>query len=230
MRDLGYEGPVWVLPNARDPERFMRVDRAGAAASLRSEIGIGSEVPLLAFVGHLVDQKHPEIAVEVLAEVHRRGRAAHLVVAGDGPRSAAVVRRARALGVDGHVTMLGHRDDPETVFGAADLTLITSRTEGVPGVAIEAQMTGCPVVTFLVGAVEDVVEDGVTGAIVAEPDARRMADRIVELLDDPAAMAAMSSAAELRASMFTTATTASLYASRFEELANGDLDDGLGAR
>jgi glycosyltransferase involved in cell wall biosynthesis len=141
-----------------------------------------------------------------------------------------VVRRARALGVDGHVTMLGHRDDPETVFGAADLTLITSRTEGVPGVAIEAQMTGCPVVTFLVGAVEDVVEDGVTGAIVAEPDARRMADRIVELLDDPAAMAAMSSAAELRASMFTTATTASLYASRFEELANGDLDDGLGAR
>lgn len=219
MRRLGYRGPAWLLPNARNPHRFTRIDRAAASGLLRREHGIDTEVPLLAFVGHLVDQKQPELAVEVLAEVHRLGQPAHLVVAGDGPRSWSVLQRVRDLGLDGHVTMLGHRDDPEVVFGAADLALITSRAEGIPGVAIEAQMTGCPVVSFLVGAVEDVVEDGVTGAIVVDPDAAQMAERVVALLRDREGIRAMGAAATLRAVAFTTATTASLYADRFEELA-----------
>jgi FlaA1/EpsC-like NDP-sugar epimerase/glycosyltransferase involved in cell wall biosynthesis len=230
MRRLGYRGPAWLLPNARNPHRFTRIDRSVASELLRRENGIAPDVPLLAFVGHLVDQKQPELAVDVLAEVHRSGHRAHLVVAGDGPLSGAVLQRVRDLGVEAHVTLLGHRDDPEVVFGAADLTLITSRVEGIPGVAIEAQMTGCPVVSFLVGAVEDVVEDGVTGAIVAEPDARQMADRVVELLRDREAMTAMGAAATTRAGIFTTTTTATLYAERFEELAAEPGESGTPAR
>jgi glycosyltransferase involved in cell wall biosynthesis len=225
MRHLGFEGPIWVLPNARDPERFVGVDRAAASASLRSEIGLSDAVPLLAFVGHLVDQKQPQVALAVLAEVRRQGHQAHLVVAGDGPLRVAFERRIAELGLDDNVTMLGHRDDPEMVFGGADLTLITSRAEGVPGVAIEAQMAGCPVVTFLVGAVEDVVEDGVTGAVVPEPDAIQMAERISSFLVDPERLQSMSVAASARASVFTTSTTASLYAARFAQLAGGAVDE-----
>jgi len=218
MRTLGYEGPTWVLPNARDPERFASVDRAAASASLRADIGLDAEVPLLAFVGHLVDQKQPQIALDVVSCLRTLGRDAHLVVAGDGPLRRAMARRIRDLHLEAHVTMLGHRDDPEVVFGAADLALITSRAEGVPGVAIEAQMSGCPVVSFLVGAVEDVVEDGITGAIVPEGDVGAMAQAIGSLLDDWQRLEGMRVAAAERASMFTTAAAAWLYAARFAEL------------
>jgi glycosyltransferase involved in cell wall biosynthesis len=218
MRELGYEGPVWPIGNARDPARFEAVDRMSATAALRKELDIGPEVPLLGFVGHLVDQKQPELAIDVLAEVRRQGHPAHLVMAGDGPRRRAVERRIAEHGIAKAVTMLGHRDDPELIFGGTDLVLITSNAEGIPGVAIEAQMTGCPVVTFLLGAVEEVVADGVTGVVVAWPEPLLMATRISALLADPSRLHAMSCAAPPRASAFTTSRTASLYTARFHEL------------
>jgi glycosyltransferase involved in cell wall biosynthesis len=217
-RDLGFEGPVWLLPNARDPERFAAIDRTAAAAKLRAELGVAADRPLLAFVGHLVPQKKAEDAVEVLAEVRQHGYPAHLVIAGDGPQRRCVEERIRRLGVADAVTLLGHRDDPELIFGGADLALITSRAEGIPGVAIEAQMTGCPVVTYLLGAVEDVVRDGVTGIVVPWAEPLLMADRVAKLLAEPETLRAMGLAAVDPALAFTTSVTASIYAARFTEL------------
>jgi glycosyltransferase involved in cell wall biosynthesis len=183
-------------------------------------------VPVLGFVGHLVDQKHPELAVDVLAEVRHRGQPAHLVVAGDGPRRAAVAQRIAERDLAGAVTLLGHRDDPESVFGAVDLVLITSRAEGIPGVAIEAQMTGCPVVTFAVGAVDEVVENGVTGVVLSEPSVTAMAEEVVRLLADADLRRSMGTAATARSSAFTWAATAPVYADRFAEL----VESGRGLR
>jgi glycosyltransferase involved in cell wall biosynthesis len=218
MRELGYLGPVWPIGNARNPERFAAVDRATASAALRDDIGIGPDVPLLGFVGHLVDQKQPELAIDVLAEVRRHGHPAHLVMAGDGPSRQAVLQRIDDHRLQDAVTVLGHRDDPELIFGGVDLVLITSRAEGIPGVAIEAQMTGCPVVTFRLGAVEDVVEDGVTGLVVAWAEPLVMGASVATLLSDPSLLKAMSAAAAPRVADFTTANTAALYATKFNEL------------
>ncbi|MEO7574034.1 MAG: glycosyltransferase family 4 protein [Acidimicrobiales bacterium] len=223
VRSLGFEGPVWLLPNARDPLRFANTDRLAASAALRAELRIGHEVPLLGFVGHLVDQKQPELAVDVLAEVRRQGHPAHLVVVGDGPRRSAVERRIRAHGLEKSVTLLGHRDDPELIFGGVEMALITSKSEGIPGVAIEAQMTGCPVVTFRLGAVEDVVEDGVTGVIVRCSDPLLMARHVVALLGEPERLASMGCAAAKASGGFTTAVTAAQYAARFADLRDGGL-------
>lgn len=218
VRDLGYRGPVWLIPNARDPRRFAAVDRERAAREMRAQLGLDDGVPLVAFVGHLVAQKQPELAVDVLAEVRRRGSGAHLVMAGDGERRSTVERRISELGVGESVTLLGHREDPESLFGAADLVLITSAAEGVPGVAIEAHMTGCPVVSFSVGAIEDVVEDGVTGALVAIDDTSAMASCVLGLLDDRSKLCAMGEAAASRAAALTMAAVAPLYAARFAEV------------
>ena len=54
------------------------------------------------------------------------------------------------------------------MLGALDLLLVTSDAEGIPGIVIEAQMTGCPVVTYPVGAVDVVVDDGQTGVVLRE--------------------------------------------------------------
>ena len=71
------------------------------------------------------------------------------------------------------------------MLGGIDLLLLTSDAEGIPGIVIEAQMAGCPVVTFPLGAVASVVDDGHTGLVLARSDTDLMADVAVELLDEP---------------------------------------------
>jgi glycosyltransferase involved in cell wall biosynthesis len=218
LRRLGFTGPVWVIPNFRQPERFADVDRALAAERLRREIGVDDAVPLLGFVGHLVDQKRPERAIEVLAAVLGQGERAHLVIAGDGPLRPRVEQEVRSRGLTEHVTMLGHRRDVELVYGGVELLLLTSDAEGIPGVAIEAQMTGCPVITFPCGSVHEVVEDGTTGVVLPRVDVPAMADSVVTLLADDDRRRRLGAAARERTPDFAASRTAGMYAARLLEL------------
>jgi glycosyltransferase involved in cell wall biosynthesis len=218
LRRLGFDGPVWVIPNFRQPQRFLDIDREAEAKRQRAELGLADDVDLIGFVGHLVDQKRPHLTLEVLRSLLDQGRSVHLLLAGDGPLRSTLEKTARALRVEDDVTFLGHVDDVERVFGAVELAMITSSAEGIPGVAIEAQMAGCPVVTFRIGAVEEVVEHGVTGIVVDPPEPAEMAERIGDLLSDPAARRAMGDEARARSSRFSAGQTADIYLNRLVSL------------
>lgn len=221
LRRLGFEGPVWVIPNSRKPDRFLDLDRVAAGARLRSEIGVAPDVPLIGFVGHLVRQKRPERALGVLERVLAAGRPAHLVVAGDGGLRASLEREVRDRGLEASVTFLGHRPDVEWVFGGVDVAVLTSEAEGIPGVAIESLMAGCPLVSFPTGGIHEVVDDGVTGVVLTVADDRLMAEAVCALLDDEAARLSMSRAGRLQTARFSASTTAAAYADRLlDELRN----------
>lgn len=221
VRRLGFEGAVWVIPNARRPEKFLAIDRDAAAAQLREELGLAPTVPIIGFVGHLVRQKRPERAVQVLAGVRSAGIPAHLVVAGDGPLRGAVEAEVARLGLDEHVTLLGFRPDVEEVMGASDVLLMTSEAEGIPGVAIESLMTGCPMITFPLGGVSEVVDDGVTGVVLDRFDTVLMARRTAELLQDREQLAAMGAAGRARSAEFAFGRVAATYATQLLALRDG---------
>jgi glycosyltransferase involved in cell wall biosynthesis len=218
MRKLGYDGPVWLIRNARHPERFVTVDRASEGVHLRRQIGIADDTPLLGFVGNLSREKRPERTLDVLAHVLAQDQAAHLVVAGDGPLRAAFEREIRGRGLDKNVSSLGHRADVERLFGGVDLLLLTSDVEGIPGVAIEAQMAGCPVVTFPTGGVREAVEDGVTGVVLDRPDTTLMAAQVLRLLQSPDCREQLGSEGRRRADTFSTARVADEYSASLREL------------
>jgi glycosyltransferase involved in cell wall biosynthesis len=214
LRRLGFRGPVWVIPNFRKPDRFRGLDRVAAASRLRSELGVPEGVHVVGFVGHLVRQKRLDRALEVLALLPAQGCRAHLVVAGTGPLRAELEAHAERLGVAGDVTFMGHRDDVESVFGGVDLALLTSDAEGIPGVAIEALMAGCPMVTVPVGGVSEVVEHGVTGLVLQGDDPANMAAAVARLLADGETRTAMSQASCARTDRFSAAAAAAVYAER----------------
>lgn len=221
VRRLGFGGAVWVIPNARRPEKFLAIDRAEAGARLRSQLDLPLDAPIIGFVGHLVRQKRPERAVQVLAGVRSAGVPAHLVVAGDGPLRADLEREVQRLGLAEHVTLLGFRPDVEEVMGASDLLLMTSDAEGIPGVAIESQMTGCPMITFPLGGVSEVVEDGVTGVVLDRFDTVLMARKTAELLQDRATLEAMGRAGRDRSADFAFGRVAVTYATQLLALRDG---------
>lgn len=64
--------------------------------------------------------------------------------------------------------MLGTVDDVRPVYAASDVLVLPSRTEGIPGAAVEAGLCGLAVVAYAVGGVPSVVLDDTTGVLVAE--------------------------------------------------------------
>jgi glycosyltransferase involved in cell wall biosynthesis len=217
LRRLGYRGPVWVIPNFRKADRFRNTDRDTARARLHAEVGVAEETPLVGFVGHLIRQKRPDRALDVLARLRAQGCGAHLVVAGTGPLRADLDAPAHQLGVAGAVTFLGERDDVERVLAGVDVALLTSEAEGIPGVAIEALMAGCPMVSVPVGGVAQVVEHGVTGLVLDSDTPASMADAVARLLADDEARGAMSRECRLRRDRFSASVAAAVYAARFHE-------------
>ena len=229
LRRLGFRGPIWKIENFRASAPFADLDREQAAAALRAEIGVGADVRVIGLVGHLIEQKRPGRALDVLAGVHARGEHAHLVVAGDGPLRESLDRDVSARGLGAFVHLLGERRDVGAVLGGIDLLVSTSAAEGVPGVLIEALMAGCPVVAMRVGGVATVVEDGVTGILVDAGDTSAMTERVVRLLRDAPLRERLGSTARLRSDDFSAPRAAREYASRFEELLRGTAPDAEAA-
>jgi len=168
-------------------------------------------------VGHLVQQKRVERALEAHARLRAQGCPAHLVISGTGALRPELEARAERLGVAGAVTFLGHRSDVEWVFAGVDVALLTSETEGIPGVLIEALMAGCPMVTVPVSGAADVVEDGATGIVLDGFEPALMADAVARLLADDELRAAMSGAARSRIDRFSASTAAAVYAERLTD-------------
>jgi glycosyltransferase involved in cell wall biosynthesis len=67
---------------------------------------------------------------------------------------------------------------PQVPLAAADLVVVPSDTEGQPRVAVEAGLSGLPVVATKVGGLDEIVEEGATGFLVPPGDATRLAEAV----------------------------------------------------
>jgi glycosyltransferase involved in cell wall biosynthesis len=175
---------VVVVPNGRPAQRYPRTDEAGRA-SARARWGIATDAPVVAWVGALSSEKRPDLAVRAVAAVPET----LLLIAGDGPLRGEVERLAAEL-TPGRVRLVGTVDDVVSVYAAADLALLTSDSEGLPGVLIEAGLTGLPVVATDVGFVSDIVDDQRTGILVKPGDALAVAEAISKVYPARGAMGA----------------------------------------
>ncbi len=100
-----------------------------------------------------------------------------LLMAGEGDERSRL--EATSAFQDRRLLLLGQVDDPQSLMTAADAMVLPSRTEGVPGVLIEAALVGLPVVATDVGFVNEVVDDGVTGFLVPAGQPSAIADAVL---------------------------------------------------
>jgi alpha-1,6-mannosyltransferase len=150
-------------------------------AGLRAKLA-GDASVMLVHCGRLSPEKHVERSIDALAELYRSGKSVRLVVAGDGPRRAALQRRAAGL----PVTFLGFvsgRTDVATLLATADVVLAPGPHETFGLAALEALASGTPVVVSRSSALPEIVQPN-CGAAAAD-DARAFADGICRLLDAP---------------------------------------------
>jgi glycosyltransferase involved in cell wall biosynthesis len=201
---------VSVIPNGRDPDTY----RPPAPGENRED-------PLLVlFVGQLEHGKRPGLFLDVVEVLRSGDMSFDAAIVGDGPLRADVENRAAALGVQ----MLGVRSDVPELLRRASVLVMTSdaRTEGMPGVLIEAGLSGLPVVATTAAGVNDVVEDGLTGLVVGSDDPREVADRVERLVGDEELRADLGGAARGRCNArFSLEATARLWHDLGQEVVNG---------
>ena len=157
---------------------------AAARASARGALGIDPQACVVAFVGRLVPQKAPALAVETFRRILVRHPAVRFVLVGDGPDAPAVERGIADAGLGNRVRWV-RRGTGHTLLPAADILLVTSQYEGFPYVMLEALDAGCAIVTTVVGGAKDCVIDGQNGAIVSSASAALLADAVAPFIESP---------------------------------------------
>jgi glycosyltransferase involved in cell wall biosynthesis len=204
---------IVVIPTSRRAPPSLTADER---TELKAAIGAAPDRPLLAWVGRLSDEKQPGAALQAFALIRSRFGPCSLAICGDGPLRDSVESAAGAAGAG--TLVLGSRDDAERIIAASDLVLSTSRTEGAPGVLVEAGLAGVPVVAFDVGEISGVVRHNETGVLVRPGDLEALADAACRLLADPKRRAEMSNAAREATRPFELTEIASRYAAAFAGL------------
>jgi glycosyltransferase involved in cell wall biosynthesis len=186
---LGYDaGRFHIVPNGFDLDAFKPDPQA--RASLRAELGVAPETPLVGLVARFDPQKNHAGFFEAAAMIARARSDANFVLAGSGVTAAnpALMRAARAAGAPiDRLHWLGLRSDmPRLMAGLDVLVSASSYGEAFPNVLGEAMACAVPCVTTAIGDSAEIVAD--TGIAVAPGDMAGLADGVLRLLalDAPA--------------------------------------------
>lgn len=147
-----------------------------ARQTIRRELGIGDEEPMLLAIGRLAPVKGFDVLLQAMVGVE-----ATLVIVGDGPKASRLQRQAKQVGVSDRVIFAGYRDDVHRFTAAADLAVISSRREGFAYVLIEMLQAGLPVISTDVGDMRQVLGDDVT---VPVEDPAALHARLAAALED----------------------------------------------
>jgi glycosyltransferase involved in cell wall biosynthesis len=173
--------------------------------------GADRGAPVVLGVGRLEARKGFDVLIRAVARV-RRSRAVRLVILGEGPDREALGELARAEGVAEAVDLAGWTSNPFAFMARADLFVLASDYEGLPGVLIQAMACGCPVVsTDCPDGPREILADGRYGALVPPRDPEAMAGAIAAALGTPADRDALRA----RAADFRVDTALDAYESLF---------------
>lgn len=142
----------------------------------------GSGGPLIVgFVGRLETVKNPLLLPEISRELEAMGFDAQFVVVGDGREKETLIRKVEDLGQADHFRLMPPTVDIGPVLSTFDAVLLTSFSEGLPLVMLEAMSLGIPVIAADVGGVGEAILDGRNGFLCPTAEPRCFAERLAAL-------------------------------------------------
>jgi len=173
-------GKVHYNPYGIDSEMFYGADPAKAS-------------PVFLATGRFVDKKSPHLTLMAFHKVYQRIPEARLIMVGDGNLLDACSSLANVLGIEHAVNFMGVQSHEKIAqlmrqvraFVQHSRIPFSGDSEGTPVAVLEASLSGLPVISTKHAGIPDVILDGQTGFLVDECDVDAMADRMIQIANDP---------------------------------------------
>jgi len=191
---------IKLVVNGIDTARFAPADRAAA----RQALGLPAGVPVVGMLAHLVPWKRHDVFLEVAARVKARHPDARFILAGQdlfGEHAVWIARlraQAKKAGLDSSLLWLDRVEDTAPVLAALDILVHPPGDEPFGRGICEAMAMQVPVVAVDKAGPAGTVADGETGLLAVQREPGQLADRVLELLADPARAKRMGAAGRRR--------------------------------
>jgi glycosyltransferase involved in cell wall biosynthesis len=176
---------------------------ANGVPMLRDDVSPSDGTFVALSLANLEPRKGLRDLISASALAARNGFAGEVLLAGretEPGQKDDLLKHIAANGCDGRVRLLGVITGPnkETAFKRASCFVLPSYAEGLPMAMLEAMAHGMPVIATRVGAIPEVVTDGVEGFLIEPGDVAALADRMVQMERDPSLRHRMGQAARKR--------------------------------
>jgi glycosyltransferase involved in cell wall biosynthesis len=172
---------VELIPNFISYERVRRLATAHSRLTCKRITG---EIVLTA-VGRLAPQKGFDTLLRAVHHLHAHGYRCRLIILGEGPDRACLMRQIAELSLQGFVEMPGFVANPYPVMRHSDVFVLSSRFEGLPLALMEARALGIPIVaTDCVAGPRELLEGGRHGILVPVNDHAAIAAAIVSIIEE----------------------------------------------
>ncbi|MGA2236552.1 MAG: glycosyltransferase [Terriglobales bacterium] len=168
---------VAVIGNALPDEAF-----AAAPAALPKRPGV-PRVGMVARMNH--GYKNHSGFLRIAAQIHRHMPDAEFLLVGDGPLRQQLQNEASSLGLGASAIFLGDRQDMAAVLASLDVAVLTSDSESLSNVILEAMAAGLPAVAYDVGGNSELLSPQ-RGALIPAGNETSFADAVSKLLGDSA--------------------------------------------
>ncbi len=196
-RMIGPEA-CWVLPGLVDIERF----HPGLdGESVRRTFNIPAEAPVAGMISRFQPYRRHDLVVEAWAHVVRARPDARLLLIGRGENEDQIHRLVIERGLTDSVIFGGyHTDDFPQHIAAMDLLIyLRPGSDGTCRTVLEAMAAGVPSLVSPIGALVDLVEDGVNGVICRDEGPDVLAQVILDLIESPDRLRKMGRNGRMRA-------------------------------
>jgi glycosyltransferase involved in cell wall biosynthesis len=178
---------ITVLPNTVDLARLSPATQEARAAA-QTQLGIRPAAPVIVSVASLRPVKDLPILIDAAAVVTKELPTAQLLLVGEGPDREPLVRQIRQMGLHNSVHLVGSQSEIRPYLAAADLGVLTSRSEASSNAVLEYLAAGLPSVLSDIPANRELTDE-----VMFEPgNAAQLATAIVSLWRDPVRRARLS--------------------------------------
>jgi len=144
------------------------------------------EPGLVVTCGRLTDQKNQCMLIEAFSHVVEVIPHARLEIYGEGELEDALKDKIHELCLNEKVVLKGYAEDVPKILSRASVFVLPSKYEGMPNALMEAMAVGVPPVATdcPCGGSRMLIDDGITGRLVANGDGKSLAKTIVDILED----------------------------------------------
>jgi len=187
-----FKGPAKAIPRAVNVHHF---EGFANKSTCRTQLGIDSEAFVLIFLGNLTKQKRPDRFLQVISILKPLIPNLKAMMVGDGPLRSEVENQINQLSLNDVVSCEGYQTDVRAFIAASNVLVLTSDTEGMPGVVLEAAGMSIPSVAAEVGGIKEFIEEFETGITVKCDDVNEYVTQLLYLYNNPSKLISMGNAA-----------------------------------